>query len=156
MKEAIQYAARFKHCPKSIVYKRVHQIYRMKSNYASKLLCVHSHHLALSIDVDILILGYRIDSRLVIPGDLFFAVKGARVDGHLFLSEAKQKGALAAVVDRKYQGPSYGLILLVVDDVVEALRSLAQFSLLQTLPFLVAVTGSVGKTATKEFIAALA
>lgn len=114
-----------------------------------------AHHLGVSIDVDLLISGYRIDSRLIIPGDLFFAIKGAKVDGHFFLSEAKQQGALAAVVDRNYQGPNYGLILLAVDDVAKALQSLAQFSLALTLPFLVAVTGSVGKTTTKEFIATL-
>ena len=49
------------------------------------------------------ILGYCTDSRLIKPGELFFALKGERVDGHDFLADVRGKGALAAVVSKEYQ-----------------------------------------------------
>ena len=52
--------------------------------------------------------GVAIDSRLVLPGDIFFALPGNRTSGHLFLKQAAQAGAVAAVVAHDYRGPSYG------------------------------------------------
>ena len=60
--------------------------------------------------------GVAIDSRLVLPGDIFFALPGNRTSGHLFLKQAAQAGAVAAVVAHYYRGPSYGLQLLHVGD----------------------------------------
>jgi UDP-N-acetylmuramoyl-tripeptide--D-alanyl-D-alanine ligase len=114
----------------------------------SKLFQISSPH---SFDI----LGYQIDSRKISPGDLFFAISGEKSDGHNFLSQVKELGALAAVVSKEYVGEDYGLSLLRVDSVPEALRFLA-FSLFRERPTrIVGVTGSVGKTTTKEFIATL-
>lgn len=101
------------------------------------------------------ILGFRQDSRLIEPRDLFFALAGDRVDGHDFLEEAAQKKAVAAVVSKRYTGPSYGLSLLAVEDVMNALRLLAQVIFSKRHTRVVAVTGSVGKTTIKEFIVTL-
>src|SRR5271169_6087201 len=70
--------------------------------------------------------GYSIDSRTIEPGELFFAVKGERMDGHDFVSQALEKGALAAVI-RKDQLARYASKsqLLTVDDTLTALQTLA-------------------------------
>ncbi|KAG6558886.1 UDP-N-acetylmuramoyl-tripeptide--D-alanyl-D- alanine ligase [Candidatus Rhabdochlamydia oedothoracis] len=99
--------------------------------------------------------GFHQDSRLIEPSDLFFALSGERVDGHAFLREVAKKGAVAAVVSKRYKGPSYGLSLLAVEDVMNALHLLAQVVFSKRQTRIIAVTGSVGKTTIKEFIAAL-
>lgn len=101
------------------------------------------------------ILGVSIDSRTVKQGELFFALKGERVDSHQFLEEVAQKGVVAAVVSKEYQGSDFGLPLFAVDDVVRFLQDLAHTVLLQRSCKVIGVTGSVGKTTTKEFIATL-
>lgn len=98
--------------------------------------------------------GYQIDSRFVREGELFFALKGAVSDGHQFLHEVRQKGAVGAVVDKGTI--CEGLPLLEVEDVLLALQSLAQASIALKPPgSIVGITGSVGKTTTKEFLATL-
>ncbi len=104
---------------------------------------------------DTKICGYRIDSRAILPGDLFFAIKGQKVDGHCFLQQVKERGGIAAVVSEDYTGTDFGLFLIRVKDVSEALQLLAKEILTQRAPRIVAVTGSVGKTTTKDFIATL-
>ena len=99
--------------------------------------------------------GFRQDSRLIQPGDLFFALSGNRVDGHAFLREVAKKGAVAAVVSKRYKGPSCGLALLAVENVIDALHLLAQVLFSKRNARVIAVTGSVGKTTIKEFIATL-
>lgn len=99
--------------------------------------------------------GYAIDSRLASPGDLFFALPGEKTDGHQFLSEVSKRGGVAAVVASSYEGMGEGLILLKVPDVASALRELSRIHLARTNPKIIGVTGSVGKTTTKEFIATL-
>jgi len=98
--------------------------------------------------------GFSIDSRSVAPGELFFAVKGERLDGHDFVEEALQKGAVAAVV-RKDQLDRYPKKagLLAVKDTLVALQTLATAVRKRWGKVLVAVTGSAGKTTTKEAIA---
>lgn len=98
-----------------------------------------------------MIQGYCTDSRLLKRGELFFALKGERVDGHNYLEEVKQKGAIAAVVSKDYRGWVKGLSLLVVEDPLHALQKLAHTSLLCYPTRVVAITGSIGKTSTKEF-----
>lgn len=99
----------------------------------------------------LLIQKFCIDSRSVNGGELFFALKGERVDGHHFLREISQKGALAAVVSDDYQGESYGLHLIFVQDPLYALQNLAKTVLARSGTRVVAITGSLGKTSTKEF-----
>jgi UDP-N-acetylmuramoyl-tripeptide--D-alanyl-D-alanine ligase len=98
--------------------------------------------------------GYSIDSRTVGPGQLFFAVKGERLDGHDFVEQALEKGATAAVV-RKDQLSRYPRKprLLAVEDTLVALQTLATAVRKLWGKPLVAVTGSAGKTTTKEAIA---
>jgi len=98
--------------------------------------------------------GYSIDSRTVGPGQLFFAVKGERLDGHDFVEQALEKGAVAAVV-RRDQWARYpkGAQLLPVEDTLVALQTLAMAVRKLWGKPLVAVTGSAGKTTTKEAIA---
>ena len=98
--------------------------------------------------------GYSIDSRTLGTGELFFAVKGERQDGHDYVNAALKKGAAAAVVRKdelhRYAGPAR---LLAVDDTLVALQSLATAVRKVWGKPLVGVTGSAGKTTTKEAIA---
>jgi UDP-N-acetylmuramoyl-tripeptide--D-alanyl-D-alanine ligase len=98
--------------------------------------------------------AYSIDSRTIGPGQLFFAVKGERLDGHDYVSAALEKGAVAAVV-RKDQLNRYPkkARLLPVDDTLVALQTLATAVRKVWGKPLVGVTGSAGKTTTKEAIA---
>jgi UDP-N-acetylmuramoyl-tripeptide--D-alanyl-D-alanine ligase len=98
--------------------------------------------------------GYSIDSRTVGPGELFFAVKGERLDGHDFVAGALKKGALAAVVQKNelHRYPEETR-LLAVDDTLAALQTLATAVRKVWGKPLVGVTGSAGKTTTKEAIA---
>lgn len=99
--------------------------------------------------------GFRVDSRQVGKGDLFFALKGQKADGHAYLGDVAARGATAAVVGRDYVGPDHGLALLRVVDVLEALQALARYRMARHPAKVVAVTGSVGKTTTKEFLLTL-
>ncbi|MBS0620040.1 MAG: UDP-N-acetylmuramoyl-tripeptide--D-alanyl-D-alanine ligase [Verrucomicrobia bacterium] len=95
------------------------------------------------------------DSRLAEAGSLFFALSGNTVDGHDFLQMAAEKGAIAAVVAKSYMGPNFGLDLLFVPDVLRALQLLASKVQEGRAQKVIGVTGSVGKTTVKEFIATL-
>jgi len=99
-------------------------------------------------------IGYSIDSRTVQPGELFFAVLGERLDGHDFVDHAFAKGAIAAVVrrDRIAQYPANST-LVAVDDPLLALQQLSEAVRLIWGKPLIGVTGSAGKTTTKEIIA---
>lgn len=99
--------------------------------------------------------GFKQDSRGVKPGDLFFAQKGEKVDGHGFLKEIAEKGAIGAVVKNDYAGEDFGLALLRSDDVIAALHRLAKIVHAKRSVRVIGVTGSVGKTTTKEFIATI-
>ncbi|HTT22215.1 MAG TPA: UDP-N-acetylmuramoyl-tripeptide--D-alanyl-D-alanine ligase [Candidatus Sulfotelmatobacter sp.] len=98
--------------------------------------------------------GYSIDSRTIAPGELFVAVKGERLDGHDFVAAALEKGAVAAVI-RKDQPARFSgnARLLAVDDTLIALQTLATAVRKLWDKPLIGVTGSAGKTTTKEAIA---
>ncbi|MGH3170535.1 MAG: Mur ligase family protein, partial [Trebonia sp.] len=89
-----------------------------------------------------------IDSREVVPGVLFAAIAGARSDGHDFAPAAYAAGASAVLGSRPVDGPC-----VVVDDVVTALTKLAEFVRSQLSPVVIGLTGSVGKTTTKDLLA---
>ncbi|MBA3958655.1 MAG: UDP-N-acetylmuramoyl-tripeptide--D-alanyl-D-alanine ligase [Parachlamydiaceae bacterium] len=108
-----------------------------------------------NVDPSLLIAGFAVDSRLIKPQELFFALPGAKVDGHTFLQVAAEKKSIAAVVKSDYTGPDYGLPLIFVQDPLDTLQTLAR-EFLKTRPAkIVGVTGSLGKTTTKEFIKTL-
>lgn len=98
------------------------------------------------------IYGVGVDSRLIKRGELFFALPGKNVNGHNFLSQVAKTGCEAAVVDQCYAGPDYGLVLVKTNDPLKALQEIARKLLVARHPQIVAVTGSVGKTTTKEWI----
>ncbi len=95
--------------------------------------------------------GISIDTRTLQPGDLFVALKDAR-DGHDFVAQALEKGAAAALVSRRPEGLPEGAPLLVVEDVLEGLERLGAAGRARTDARVVAITGSVGKTSTKEML----
>jgi UDP-N-acetylmuramoyl-tripeptide--D-alanyl-D-alanine ligase len=95
--------------------------------------------------------GVSIDTRTIQPGDLFVALKAAR-DGHDFVAQALDKGAAAALVSRVPEGVSEDAPLLIVDDVQTGLEALGRASRARTKAKVVGVTGSVGKTSTKEML----
>jgi UDP-N-acetylmuramoyl-tripeptide--D-alanyl-D-alanine ligase len=99
--------------------------------------------------------GVSIDSRTVQPGDLFVAIKGDRMDGHAFVKSALEKGAAAAIVERDFQldaSPDAAARLFRVEDTLEALNALGRAARARSDAAIVAVTGSVGKTGTKEML----
>lgn len=99
--------------------------------------------------------GYSIDSRSVRPGELFFAVQGERLDGHDFVQQAMEAGAVAAVVRKDAGKFSQESGLLLVDDTLVALQKLATSVRRVWAKPLIGITGSAGKTTTKEAIAHL-
>src|SRR5215469_7547263 len=102
--------------------------------------------------------GYSIDSRTLAPGELFFAVRGEHFDGHDFVASAVERGAIAALVSRNrvFTLPDAALAvpLLIADDPLLALQALAAHVRRRWGKKVIAVTGSAGKTTTKEAIAA--
>src|ERR1700756_3758011 len=98
--------------------------------------------------------GYSIDSRTIAPGELFFAVKGERLDGHDYVDAALEKGAVTAVVQKaelhRYSDKNR---LLAVDDTLVALQTLATAVRKLWGKPLIGITGSAGKMTTKEAVA---
>lgn len=99
--------------------------------------------------------GMSIDTRTLKKGDLFIALRGDNFDGHDYAAEALTKGAAAVLVNRVPPGVDATAPLLVVDDTFESLQSLGQAARQRTGAKIIAVTGSVGKTGTKEMLAAV-
>ena len=97
--------------------------------------------------------GISIDTRTLQPGDLFFAIRGEANDGHAFVEKAFEKGAAAAVVDEAHADSlkTFGT-LFVVHDVLHAMEELGRAARRRMTGMVVAVTGSVGKTSTKEML----
>jgi UDP-N-acetylmuramoyl-tripeptide--D-alanyl-D-alanine ligase len=98
---------------------------------------------------DVEVSGWSIDSRTLSPGELYFALKGEVHDGHRFLVAAFEAGAVAAIAETA--GPN----ILTVPDSLKALQQLATCARAQWAGTVVAVTGSAGKTSTKDAIAHL-
>ncbi|MFV0301597.1 MAG: UDP-N-acetylmuramoyl-tripeptide--D-alanyl-D-alanine ligase, partial [Paracoccus sp. (in: a-proteobacteria)] len=94
-------------------------------------------------------LGVSIDTRTLRPGDLFVALKAER-DGHDFVAQALEKGAAAALVSRIPEGVAPSAPLLIVPDVLAALEALGRAGRARTQAKVIAITGSVGKTSTKD------
>lgn len=104
-----------------------------------------------SVKSDALIGGFSVDTRSLERGDVFVALRGARVDGHDFVSEALQKGAAACLVDRAELTSLYENCIA-VSDTLAALGYLASAHRKSMNTRLIAITGSVGKTTTKDIL----
>jgi UDP-N-acetylmuramoyl-tripeptide--D-alanyl-D-alanine ligase len=101
--------------------------------------------------------GYSIDTRTLAPGDLFFAVRGERYDAHSFVPAALERGARAAVIARRkvteFLELAHTHTLLIVDDPLIALQTLATAVRRHWNKRVIGITGSAGKTTTKEAVA---
>ncbi|HML16328.1 MAG TPA: UDP-N-acetylmuramoyl-tripeptide--D-alanyl-D-alanine ligase [Bryobacteraceae bacterium] len=106
--------------------------------------------LGLGIESDAVVTGWSVDSRTLQAGDLFFALRGAGHDGHDYVAQALEKGAIAAVADREVSASG---VVLRVRDSLEALQTIAARVRDSWGGDVVAVTGSAGKTTTKDIIA---
>ncbi len=98
-------------------------------------------------------MGIQTDTRILKPGEVFLALRGEKFDGHEFVSTAIAKGAMAAIVDFDYENP--GFPVLRVKNTLEAYQKIARWWRDRFDIPVIGVTGSVGKTTTKELIAAV-
>lgn len=98
--------------------------------------------------------GLSIDTRSIAPGELFVALKDVR-DGHDFVADALAKGAAAAMVSRVPDGVAADAPLLVVEDVLAGLERLGRAGRARSKATVIGITGSVGKTSTKEMLRAV-
>jgi UDP-N-acetylmuramoyl-tripeptide--D-alanyl-D-alanine ligase len=101
---------------------------------------------------DTLVTGWSVDTRTIAPGDLFFALRGPNHDAHDYADEAFRKGAAAAVVERDVEGAGP---LIRVPDTLEALQQIASWARQRWGGEVIGITGSAGKTTTKDAIAAM-
>jgi UDP-N-acetylmuramoyl-tripeptide--D-alanyl-D-alanine ligase len=96
---------------------------------------------------DVRFRGVSTDSRAIGRGELFVAIRGEHFDGHAFLAMAKERGASAALVDRGFAGAAP---VIAVDDTRKGLGRLGRHWRLRFAPVLIAITGSNGKTTTRN------
>lgn len=108
--------------------------------------------LGITIETTAEVTGWSIDSRTLQPGDLFFALRGPSHDGHAYIAEVFAKGAGAVVADHEVSAPGP---VLVVPNTLQALQQLASAARIDWGGDVIGVTGSAGKTTTKDVIAAL-
>lgn len=109
----------------------------------------------LSLRSDRAVTGLSIDTRTLKCGELFFALRGEKVDGHSFVSRAEELGASGSVVSIRPSDCSPSFPLLLVDDTREALRRLGRFLRASSRATFIGITGSNGKTTTREMTYAI-
>ena len=97
---------------------------------------------------------YHTDSREVVSGGVFFALRGGKMDGHRFIPDALGRGAAALVVERRTE-IAHGVVEIIVRNTWDALFAVAKHVRNRVNPLVVGVTGSNGKTSTKEMVAAI-
>jgi UDP-N-acetylmuramoyl-tripeptide--D-alanyl-D-alanine ligase len=107
-----------------------------------------------AIGNDVRFNGVSTDTRTVGKGELFVAIRGEHFDGHEFLGAAKERGAAAALIDEQF-GKKAPLPTLVTDDTRRGLGRLGRHWRLRFAPVLIAITGSNGKTTSKEMLASI-
>jgi len=106
-------------------------------------------------DLGVPVTGVSVDSRALGVGEAFFAIRGNRLDGHAFLAEAASRGAACLVVHTLHDDVPANVPLVLVEDTTRALGMLAAYHRARFSIPVVAVTGSNGKTTTKELIASV-
>jgi UDP-N-acetylmuramoyl-tripeptide--D-alanyl-D-alanine ligase len=112
--------------------------------------------LGLTVETDARVLGWSIDSRSIAPGDLFFALLGPNHDGNAYVDEVLRKGAVGAVTSARVMSHDREeAVVLTVPDTLEALQGTAVWARGQWGGEVIGVTGSAGKTSTKDVVAAL-
>ncbi|HAK74292.1 MAG TPA: UDP-N-acetylmuramoyl-tripeptide--D-alanyl-D-alanine ligase, partial [Sporomusaceae bacterium] len=99
--------------------------------------------------------GVCTDTRTVQPGNLFIALTGERFDGHEFIRQAIEKGAAGVVISKQVVALPEGIAVIVVENTLKALQDLAQFHRRRFQIPVIAITGSNGKTTTKDLTAAI-
>jgi UDP-N-acetylmuramoyl-tripeptide--D-alanyl-D-alanine ligase len=104
---------------------------------------------------DFTVTGISIDTRTLQKGDLFIALKGESLDGHNYVDAAFAAGAAAAMVSAQYDAGKAKGPLLVVEDTMTGMESLARAARARSTGKIIGVAGSVGKTGTKEMLATL-
>jgi UDP-N-acetylmuramoyl-tripeptide--D-alanyl-D-alanine ligase len=100
-----------------------------------------------------LAMGIQTDTRILQPGEVFLALRGEKFDGHDFVPTAIAQGAIVAIVDRHYENP--GFPVLRVKDTLKAYQQIAKWWRESFAIPVIGITGSVGKTTTKELISAV-
>ncbi len=108
--------------------------------------------LGVECETDLMVTGWSVDSRTIQPGDLFFALRGPNHDGHAYVAEVFQKGAVGVVADRPVTGQG---AVLEVEDSLAALGRVAREARQAWGGDVVGITGSAGKTTTKDVIASM-
>lgn len=102
--------------------------------------------------------AFAFDSRKIVPGELFLAVRTAKADGHRFIAEALQRGATGLICECEVDDSlleKYGATCVVVNDARAALEAWGAYILAKYRPAVIAITGSVGKTTTQQAIRAV-
>jgi UDP-N-acetylmuramoyl-tripeptide--D-alanyl-D-alanine ligase len=126
----------------------------MESVPLTKLLAATHAETAGVMGDDIVVRHVSVDSRTLEAGDLFWALRGLKHDGHDYVPEAQRRGASACVVDRKHAARLAGP-RVVVDETLQSLGDFARWYRQQWETMIIGVTGSVGKTTTREMIHAV-
>lgn len=111
-----------------------------------------SDALQVSIHLKADVTGVSIDTRTLQPGDIFIAIHGERMNGHVFLEEAFRKGAIAAIISEPNRWGAEHTIIQ-VSDTLQALYDMARYRREHVNAHYAAITGSVGKTSMKEMLA---
>lgn len=104
---------------------------------------------------DILIQGVSIDTRQIKPGQLYVPIVGERFNGHKFIKDAIAKGAMASIWNKKEAFPDVDIPIILVDDTLTAIHDLAKSYREQLKTKVIGITGSNGKTSTKDILASL-
>ncbi len=106
-----------------------------------------------TVDQSFDVFGISIDSRTIKQGDLFIALKGPNFDGHKFVTNALENGASGALVSSRPKDVPYNAPLIIVEDTFTALQDLGHGARSRSRACIIGLTGSTGKTSTKELLA---
>ena len=109
----------------------------------------------MKVDIEEKIQGVCIDSRKVVDGNLYIPIRGENNNGHKYVKQAIENGAKAVLWERKELDPPTDVVVILVDDTTKALQDLAKAYRNQLSMKVVGITGSNGKTSTKDILASV-